>query len=96
MRQGELLGRLVDGAVLRLSRDPWGNLLPSVSLTEPGPQGKAQFVHCWQIRKMMDSGLLMYDRGVAEESDRLLPTAGGLAAGQAWNRAKTRGEGQCG
>ncbi|WP_420994073.1 hypothetical protein ACKI2N_001755 [Cupriavidus sp. 30B13] len=90
MRQGELLGRVVEGAVLRITRDPWGNLLPSVTLVEPGPHGKAEVVHRWQIRKMMDAGLLTYDKGTPERSDKLLPTAAGLAAGQAWNRAKSR------
>ncbi|WP_454730782.1 MULTISPECIES: hypothetical protein [Cupriavidus] len=93
MRQGELLGRVVDGAVLRITRDPWGNLLPSVTLAGPGPQDQAEVVHCWQIGKMVHAGLLTYDKGAPELSDQLVPTAAGLAAGRAWNRAKTRGEG---
>ncbi|WP_454719738.1 MULTISPECIES: hypothetical protein [Cupriavidus] len=93
MRQSELLGRVADGAVLRITRDPWGKLLPSVTLSGPRPQDRAEVVHRWQISRMVDAGLLAYDNGAPETSDRLVPTVAGLAAGRAWNRARRRGGG---
>ncbi|MBB1631264.1 hypothetical protein [Cupriavidus sp. UME77] len=90
MRQSELLGRVANGAILRIARDPWGRLLPSVVLVEPGAQGNDEIVHRWQIRKMMDSGLLQYDGSTAEDSSMYVPTSAGLAIGNAWNRAKAR------
>lgn len=90
MRQSELLGRVANGAILRVTRDPWGRLLPSVVLAEPGSHGSDEVVHRWQIRKMMDSGLLQYDGTTAEDSSAYVATSAGLAIGNAWNRAKAR------
>ncbi len=92
MRQGELLGRVVAGAVLRISRDPWGKLLPGVNLVDQASQCEIAFVHGWQIRKMLDSGLLEYDGDTLEDSSLLRPTVAGLATGNAWHRARTRSE----
>ncbi|AJG17713.1 hypothetical protein RR42_m0298 [Cupriavidus basilensis] len=81
---------MANGAILRIARDPWGRLLPSVVLVDAGAQGNDEVIHRWQIRKMMDSGLLQYDGSTAENSSMYVPTCAGLAIGNAWNRAKAR------
>lgn len=93
MRQSELLGRVANGAVLRIARDPWGKLLPSVMLVEPGAPGNGEAVHCWQIRKMTEAGLLRPDGRRAEDSSTFVLTTAGLAIGNAWNRAKAKAAG---
>ncbi len=93
MRQSELLGRVANGAILRIARDPWGKLLPNVMLVAPGAPGNGEAVHRWQIRKMMEAGLLRPDGRKPEDSSAFVLTTAGLAIGNAWNRAKARAVG---
>ncbi len=58
MNRTELLCRVAGGAQLRIARNPWGDKLDTVVLYEHAVPGGTQFIHKWQIRRLIDAGLL--------------------------------------
>ncbi len=96
MNRTELLRRVAAGACLRTARNPWGAALDAAVLHADAAAGETRFIPAWQIRRLLDAGLLRRQPGdTGGDMDYVLTDAGrsmagGVSARPSQTRARLR------